>query len=256
MFFVALFVGPLFPQLAVLARTSSGWLVPGLAALLCLAFLGVGELTAGFDAERPKPNIVSYELDADTKEAVWKSPGEDFDEWTSQFFTEKTRPASYATFLLPGWLDLDGIKGPAPAVDQPPPRVERLDDTTEGGTRTCRLRVASSRDAPNAAVSVQAPGKIVAASVDGKRIDRHGVPKNLRDQLAFSYAGMPERGFELSLTVDSSEPVEVTVQDISEGLPEVPGMEIEPREPWMMPLQTQAMDPTKVKKSFVFEGQQ
>jgi len=256
MFFVALFVGLLLPQLAVLEKTSSGWLVPGLAALLCLAFLGVGELTAGFDAERPKPNIVSYELDADTKEAVWKSPGEDFDEWTSQFFTEKTRPASYATFLLPGWLDLDGIKGPAPAVDQPPPRVERLDDTTEGGTRTFRLRVASSRDAPNAAVSVQAPGEIVAASVDGKRIDRHGVPKNLRDQLAFSYAGMPERGFELSLTVDSSEPVEVTVQDISEGLPEVPGMEIEPREPWMMPLQTQAMDPTKVKKSFVFEGQQ
>jgi len=46
------------------------------------------------------------------------------------------------------------------------------------------------------------------------------------------------------------------VQDISEGLPKVPGSEVEPREPWMMPLQTQAMDPTKVKKSFVFEGQQ
>jgi hypothetical protein len=26
------------------------------------------------------------------------------------------------------------------------------------------------------------------------------------------------------------------------------------REPWMMPLQAQAMNPTKVKKSFVFEG--
>jgi hypothetical protein len=31
-------------------------------------------------------------------------------------------------------------------------------------------------------------------------------------------------------------------------------MEITLREPWMMPLQTQAMNPTKVKKSFVFEG--
>jgi hypothetical protein len=253
MFFVALFVGLLLPQLALLERTSSRWLVPGLAALVCLVFLGVGELTAGFDTEHPKPNIVSYELDADTKEAVWKSPGEDPDAWTAQFFPEETRPANYATFLLPGFLDLDGIEGPAPIVDLPPPTLEPLEDTVEGGRRTLRLRVASSRGAPNAAVSVQAPGEIVAASVDGKEIERDGVPKNRREQLAFSYAGVPEKGFELSLTVDSSEPIEVMVQDISEGLPEVPGMEIEPREPWMMPLQTQAMDPTKVKKSFVFE---
>jgi hypothetical protein len=135
----------------------------------------------------------------------------------------------------------------------PPPTVEPLEDTVEGGTRTLRLRVASSRGAPNAAVSVHAPSEIVAASVDGQEIERSGVPNNRRDRLAFSYAGVPERGFELSLTVDSSEPVEVTVEDISEGLPEVPGMEIEPREPWMMPLQTQAMDPTKVRKSFLFE---
>src|SRR5215208_4688332 len=254
MFFVALLVGLLLPQLALLARTGSGLLVPGLAALVCLAFLGVGELTAGFDAEPPKPNIVSYELDADTKEAVWKSPGEDPDEWTSQFFAGNTEPASYASFLLPGWLDLDGIKGPAPPADLPPPTVERLRDTFEGGTRTLRLRVASSRDAPNAAVSVQAPGGIVAASVDGKEIERNGEPKNRQDQLAFSYAGVPEKGFELSLTVDSSEPIEIMVQDISEGLPEGLKREIEPREPWMMPLQTQVMDPTKVKKSFVFKG--
>jgi hypothetical protein len=256
MFFVALLVGLLLPQLALLARTSSRWLVPGLAALVCFTFLGVGELTAGFDEEHPKPNIVSYELDASTKEAVWKSPGEDPDEWTSQFFPGNTEPASYATFLLPGFLDLDGIEGPAPPVELPPPTLEPLEDTVEGGTRTLRLRVASSRGAPNAAVSVQAQGEIVAASVDGKEIERGGVPKNRRDRLAFSYAGVPEDGFELSLTVDSSEPVEVTVEDISEGLPEVPGMLIEPREPWMMPLQTQAMDPTKVRKSFLFEREQ
>jgi hypothetical protein len=253
MFFVALLVGFLLPQLAQLGRTSSRWLVPGLAALVCLAFLGVGELTAGFDAEHPKPDIVSYELDADADEAVWKSPGEDLDGWTSQFFPGNTEPARYAAFLLPGYLDLDGIKGPAPTVDLPPPTVEVLEDVSEGETRTLRLLIASSRGAPNAAVSVQAPGEIVAASVDGKEIERNGVSKYRRNRLAFSFAGVPEKGFKFSLTVDSVGPVEVTVQDISEGLPEVSGMEIEPRESWMMPLQTQAMDPTKVRKSFVLE---
>ena len=253
MFFVALLVGLLLPQLAVLATTSSRWLIPGLAALVCLVFLGVGELTAGFDAEHPKPNIVSYELDADAQAAVWKSPGEGPDGWTSQFFSGNTEPASYAAFLLPGFLDLDGVKGPAPTVYLPPPTVEVLDDTSEGEARTLRLRVASARGAPNVAVSVQASGEIVAASVDGKEIARNGVPKDRREQLAFSYAGVPEKGFELSLRVDSSAPVEVTVDDISEGLPEVPGMQIIPREPWMMPLQTQAMDPTRVRKTFVLE---
>jgi len=255
MLFVALLVGLLLPQFALIERVSK-WLVPGPAALVCLAFLGVGQLTSGFDADHPRPNAVSYELDANTGEAVWQSPGEDLDGWTSQFFPGKTEPTSYAGFLLPGLIDLDGIQGPAPTIDLPPPTVEVLDDTTIGETRTLRLRVASSRGSPNVVVWVETPGDIGAASIDGKRVGRDEVPRNRRDRLAFSYAGVQEKGFELSLTVDSSDPVEVTVQDISEGLPEVPGREIEPREPWMMPLQTQAMDPTKVTRSFVFEGKQ
>jgi hypothetical protein len=68
---------------------------------------------------------------------------------------------------------------------------------------------------------------------------------------------VPEEGFELSLRiVDSAGPVKMTVRDLSKGLPKVPGMWIEPRRSWMMPLQVQAMDPTKVKKSFAFEGKQ
>ncbi|MDQ3864779.1 MAG: hypothetical protein M3317_15025 [Actinomycetota bacterium] len=253
MLFVALLVGMLLPQLFLLSRVSR-WLVPGLAALVCLAFLGAGQLTSGFDAEHPKPNAVSYELDADTGKATWKSPDENPDEWTSQFFPGKTEPAVYPGWLLPGLMDLNGIQGSAPGVDLPPPTARRLADATKGGERTLRLHIASPRGAPNAAVRVQAPGSIVAASIDGKKIDRNGVPEDLRNLLIFSYSGVPEKGFDLSLTVDSSGPVKVVVQDVSEGLPKVPGMRIKPRQDWMMPLQVQAMDPTKVEKSFVFEA--
>jgi hypothetical protein len=253
MLLVALLVGVLLPQLALLSRVSK-WLVPGLAGLVCLAFLGAGQLTSGFDTQHPKPNAVSYELNADTGKAMWKSPGRNLDGWTSQFFPRKTYPASYAGWMLPGLMDLEGVRGPAPPMDLTPPTVERLSDTTKDGERTLRLRVASPRGAPNVAVRVEAPGDIVSASIDGKKVDRDGVPEDLRGLLAFSYSGVPEDGFELSLTTDSAGPVKTTVQDISEGLPDVPGMEIEPRSSWMMPLQAQAMDPTKVQKSFVFEG--
>src|SRR5215207_4901048 len=259
MLFVALLMGLLVPQLALLQRLSR-WLVPGLAALVCLVFLGVGQLTAGFDSEHPKPNSVSYELDADTEKAVWISADRNLDKWTSQFFHGDTEPATFkgdVAFLVPGGLYwFDGLKGPAPVVALPPPTVERLGDETGGDTRTLRLRVASPRRAQNALVSVEVRGEIVAASIDSREIDRKEVPEGLRDQLTFSYAGVPKDGFDLSVTTGSTGPVEVTVQDISEGLPKVPGMEIEPRPSWMMPLQVQAMDPTKVKKSFVFEGKQ
>jgi hypothetical protein len=48
----------------------------------------------------------------------------------------------------------------------------------------------------------------------------------------------------------------VTFQDISEGSPRVPGMQIEPRSSWMMPLLVHVMSPTKVKKSFEFKGRE
>ena len=178
MLFVALLMGVLLPQLSLLSRVSK-WLVAGLAALVCLAFLGAGQLTSGFDAEHPKPNAVSYELNADTHEAVWKSPSDDLDEWTSQFFSGETKPAVYPGWLLPGLMDLEGVQGPAPSVDLSAPTVKRLTDTTKDGQRTMRLRVASPRGAPNAAVRVRAPGDILAASIDGKTVDGNGGPKNL-----------------------------------------------------------------------------
>jgi hypothetical protein len=116
--------------------------------------------------------------------------------------------------------------------------------------------VASPRGAPNAAVRVRAQGDILAASIDGKKVDRDGVPKDLRDLLIFSYSGVPKDGFELSLTTDSPGTIKMGVQDISEGLPKVPSMHIKPRRDWMMPLQTQAKDPTRVEKSFVLEGKE
>lgn len=259
MLFVALLVGLLVPQLSLL-RGIGKWLVPGLTALVCLVFLGVGQITSGFDAEHPKPNSVSYELDADTGEAVWISADRNLDEWASQFFRGETRPATFrgdVAFLSPGGLyEFDGLEGPAAAVSLPPPTIERVNDNAEGGTRTLRLRLASPRGAQDAIVRVEAPGEIVAASIDGKEIERDGVPEDLRDELTFSYAGIPKDGFELSLTTNSTGPVKVTVQDISEGLPKVPGMQRESRPSWMMPLQVQAKDPTKVKKSFVLEGKQ
>lgn len=55
---------------------------------------------------------------------------------------------------------------------------------------------------------------------------------------------------DITLSVSSSEPIGVTLTDYSNGLPDVPGMEIEPRSPGFMPAPYDLRDPTAVNKRF------
>jgi nucleotide-binding universal stress UspA family protein len=134
-------------------------------------------------------------------------------------------------------------------------------DGSAGGVRAARAAVELANTTgyrPHVAHEAPAPDPIASP---GTMILAPGIVR--RSQEAAERAG----GALLTERVRSSRqrawrsskpegPVEVSVQDTSEGLPEVPGIEIEPREFWVMPLKAQAMDPTKVEKSFEFEGAQ
>ena len=57
-FFVALLLGLLIPQIELLTQIGSRprrWWLPGAALLVSVGFLVAGSLTAGFDAEHPRP---------------------------------------------------------------------------------------------------------------------------------------------------------------------------------------------------------
>src|SRR5205823_5195634 len=113
-------------------------------------------------------------------------------------------------------------------------------------------QVASPRHAPYASVLVEAQGEIVEASLDGQPFDLSGFSQSTQQRLEFSYYGLPDKGFELQLKVASSAPVKITVQDLSNGLPSVPGMTIKPRPADLMPAPRDWLDPTMVVKSFTF----
>jgi hypothetical protein len=259
--FVALLMGLLIPQLDLLAgepfrgageshptaHTGGGrswrtslprWLVPISALVIGVVVLGAAIGTSSFSAARPGTDQIRYQLNADTGQAIWQSDDQRLDQWTRQFFPASTGQGPF--------------QEKAPSVALAAPTTTLLSDTLSAGTRTLRVQVASPRHAAYASVLVEAQGEIVAASLDGQSFDLSGFSQSVHQHLEFSYYGLPDKGFELKLSITSAAPVKITVQDLSNGLPSVPGMTIKPRPADLMPAPRDWLDPTMVVKSFEF----
>jgi len=214
--------------------------VPVSALLIGIVLLGTAIGTSGFSAAHPGMDSITYQLNADTGQATWLSSDQHLDDWTRQFFPASTGQGPF--------------QAQASLVALAAPTVTLLSDTMSGGVRTLQVQVASPRHAENAIVQVEAQGEIIAATLDGKPFDLRAFSESARHRLQFNYYALPDKGFELGLSIRSAAPVKITVQDLSTGLPTIPGMTIRPRPAYLMPASVgfAPSDPTIVIKSFTF----
>lgn len=250
----------LFVALPVLALGLCVPLVRGgrrLPALL-VAFAGVALVaaavsTAGFDAHRPKTNSVFYFLDADAAAARFVSTDAALDEWTRQFVGDAAGRRTLES-VFP-WARLRTWEGAAPLAPLPAPRVEVLEDGSDGAgaVRRLRLRVTSPRGAPMLLLHTET--EILAASINGRAVVETNAPtqtdrpRNLRA----SYAAAPPEGVELILETRPGAPVRLVAQDVSYELPALPGQTYRPRPAHMMPAPAyRTSDTTVVRGAFNF----
>jgi hypothetical protein len=250
----ALFVAPLLglaiPQLRFLSAGTGRvgrWAVPLMATVGALAVFGWGMATSGFDAEHPRPNSIAYELDADADTARWVSLDPRIDEWTAQFFPDDPARGEYAVdtgVMAPAFV------AQAPVVEVAEVTLTELEDTTGEGVRTVTFRLDSPREAAQLETRITADGEIIAATIDGTSLDLTGYALATEGTLQFGYAGVTRDGVEVTLSVGSAAPVRVEVSEITYGLPEVPGMVIEPRTAESMPATGLPPDATMVRKTF------
>ena len=143
-----------------------------------------------------------------------------------------------------------GFTAPAPAAPLAAPAVAVLGDTTVGDVRTLHLRLTSPRGAYKLQAALDAPGEVVAATVDGRPFDLRDYDPARSGQLQLTYNAVPAAGVELAVTVRSAEPLRLIVSDTSHGLPAIPGMAIRPRPPGYMPALGMDLDPTVVTRSW------
>jgi hypothetical protein len=249
MLFIVLLVGLLVPHLSLVAA-SRRWLIPGLAAILAVAFVVAGSLTARVSRTTPRQDDIFYGLNADTGRALWMSADGSADEWTAQFFkADATRGA--LTEYLPQ-TPRTFLQSPAPAASLPPPAVELLEDKIENNKRLTRLHLSSPRGAVSLSLFLDPGVEVARAEVNGVPLPTAKADAKAGYGWSFQYHALPAEGVVLTLEVTPSAPLQVRVVDRSYGLPLVPGFPVSGRPDYLIPFAHVLSDSTLVTKSYTF----
>ncbi len=231
----ALLSGLLFLHLDVIAALRH-WLVPALSGLAALGCLIGGSLSAGFDANHPYPNAITYGLDAASGRAYWIGY-DDPDTWTAQFL-DGTSDKIQEFFP---YSDRSYPKTAAPAATAEAAQITVLDDTLSGGgQRRLRLLVTAPPSAASVWVSIISDADPMGLWVSGEKMD---------DARYVEYWAPPAEGFEIILELDAAAgPVELVLVTSTPGLPEIPGFSFTPRPAEMMAAPSDLADVTLVSQ--------
>jgi hypothetical protein len=228
---LVLMLGLLIPHID-LAGQVRRWILPVGAALLALALLLAGGPKAGFDAQHPRPDTVLYALDLDSGSAIWESPDDLPDAWSSQFFGANPEKSSVVEYL--GDSD-PRLHSPAPTVILPGPTIRLLNTSTANGVRT--LRMHASAPAGANFIMVQVASEVVGIAIDGKPVPNQPVQKGSGSSIwTLNFWNPPKRGIDLTLDVAVSGPVRVTARAATPGLPVLPGSVYRDRPSDTMPI--------------------
>lgn len=245
---VVLLCALLIPHFALVSGARR-WLLPGIAAAAALVLMGAAAFNSGFSERYPKSDNVFYVLNADTGKAAWVSGDESPDEWTAQFFSPDFTRGSVSEYVP---LSFAGyLKNPAPVAPLSAAGITVAGDSTADGVRKLQLRVVSTHAGINIAVPGDAGVGVLAASVNGKRVEsgKQGQPAST---WGLQYWAPPAEGFDLVLELKGSQPVSLKVVEQSYGLPQVPGKPITPRPGDIMPTTGLNSDLALISKSYTF----
>jgi Peptidase family M28 len=229
--FTVVLLALLAPQLEGMTARRK-WLLPGACAVLSLSFISFGALHSGYDALHPRPDSIAYWLNADTGKGSWISLDERPDGWTSQFLAGRIEREKIDILVAPGGESV--LKTDAPTLKLPAPEIVTLDDSVSGKERILRLRLTSLRHADVLWVALE-KATVLRATIGGKKLPSKMVDSN--DRLwGFYYAVLPLDGIELDIAVGLADTPRLTLTDQTNGLPDIPGLDIKPRTEDQMPL--------------------
>ena len=251
---VVLLLALLLPHLDLIAAPNH-WLLPGIAVVVSLAFIVLGSWTSGFDRDRPQPTNIFYALNADSGKAVWASTDGRLNNWNSQFFTEGVKVGPISDYI-PSLFNRFS-SSPAPAASLPAPEVALVNDNTNGGVRSVRLRVTSRRGAPFMSLTLESATEVIGASVNGKQIENSQMPAQSDPNRPWQllYYAPPAEGIDLDLEIGPSQPLKLRVMDQSFELPAALTASIKPRPADKIPTAypfNPFGDATLVSKRFAF----
>jgi len=196
--------------LSKFSLTPARGVLAGLAAMLVIGFAWAMR-TPAYSIRYPQPLNLSYLEDISRQKAYWVArPDGDLPESMAQ-----ARP-----FEVKGiypWTDVQRPVLPAPTGQLPAPELEIVSDQPVEGGRLVTVRLHSPRQAAMLELWVQLDA-LEEVFLDGESQPILRDPQ--RNQLFWIQCqGLECEGMEISLKLNTSQPVPALVQDISYGLP-------------------------------------
>ena len=215
-----------FPLLELAGRPNRQWL-PNLALLAATAFVLVGVLSAGPDAEHPAPSTLAYVMDRDLGSAYWVTTQASNDGWVEQFVGTEIE-WEQLDHLIPGAQRRYRIaEAPVDDGKLTGARIEVLEDLVEDGTRRVRVAIRPTIGVEKLQIEPVLSGTLSLHSVNGKPVS---AARNFGDsdempagEWQLEYWGTAATGVVLELQSGApDEPIELLLLETIHKLPQLP----------------------------------
>ncbi len=227
---VALSLSLLAMPVSVVARRLPA-LIPVVALVAAGVFLIPPAQQSSFSIENPRPTSLFYGIEPEKRRAFWASGDVPGDPWVDSHLPGEGETSLLETFVP--WSLKRGYRtaeAPLTAVEGPQlDLVER--STNEQGTYFIRVQARSLRETAMMSLVVESLAHIQAVTVNGQRWDYGSDPFLGQPGYLLSFYGPWEDPVEVTLELTDRQPVELSVVDLSLGLPP----EAAPRPPETMP---------------------
>lgn len=215
---------------------------------IAITLVTLGQHNLKFSPQHPlQSKPVSYVLNSETNKAYWVKMDRSTNEWSKQFFVNKSNKDNLIEvlpFIKKGLLVSD-----APVNNFKAPELKLTKDVTKNGTRVIMFHVKSLRKATN--MYIRIPWKVNIKNIDingvglskftsskfetknltqkpepKKIITDNGITYILNDHWNIAYCGLPEDGADVTIKVKYNKPFKIQLIDETNGLSAIKGFKI------------------------------
>lgn len=206
-------------------------LVPLVALAAAAAFLIPPARQASFSIENPRPTSLFYGIEPEKRRAFWASGDLPGDPWVDSHIQSDGETSQLDTFVP--WSSKRGYRiADAPLALVEAPQLDLVErSTNEQGVYFIRVEARSLRETASMALVVESLAHIQAVTVNGQRWDYGADPFLGQPGYLLTYFGPWEDPVDVTLELTDRQPVELSVVDLSHGLPPAAS----PRPPETMP---------------------
>ncbi|MEX2110127.1 MAG: M20/M25/M40 family metallo-hydrolase [Gemmatimonadaceae bacterium] len=228
--FVAVLLAPQLALIAGDARWSGALWLAG-AGVVCLA---IAALTVRPSADHPLRSALVYAEHADSSDAWLGTFSRSTNEWTRDAIGAATPTPAWTARLSAYANRFTGRR--VPRVPLGVPGATLIRDTLIEGARQIVLRV--SAPPGTIALVMRARGApVLASSIDGRVVDTTRYRYRARDWF-MQYWAVPDTGAIVALSIPAGSHIDFDLAARRPGIPPIPGLEIPPRPPHVVPSQT------------------